>query len=126
MTKKTGCFSGYGLVEVLAALLILSIALLAFTKVIMFSFHTYRNSQLKFKLQQTLSFHQNQLMARSFDHSSLKQGRHATKDGGMTVMWRVSDRSSDLKAIHLRIEMNRQVRRRLFYKSRYIKGVNHE
>jgi Tfp pilus assembly protein PilV len=124
--KRFESFSGYGLVEVLAALLILSITLLAFTKVIIFSFHTYRNSRLKFKLQQTLCFYQNQLVARSFDHTSLTQGRHEADENDVAVTWQVTDRSPDLKVIHLKVVFKTQTRKCRFYKSRYIKGVDNE
>ena len=124
--KKCRHVKGYGLVEVLAALLILSIGLLAFTKAIVFSFHTYRNSVLKFKLQQTLCFHQNHLMAKPFNHDSLQQGNHKTTDRGVWVKWNVKDESPNLKSIHLFVEWKAQQRKRLFYKSRFIKGVKNE
>ena len=120
--KKSRQQMGYGLVEVLAAMLILSIGILAFTKAIVFSFHTYRNSVLKFKLQQTLSFHQNQLMAKPFNDPSLQQGSYKITEKGAVVRWQVTDESSSLKSIYLSVEWKKQQRRRLFYKSIFIRG----
>ena len=124
--KKSKHPMGYGLVEVLAALLILSIGMLALTRAIVFSFHTYRNSVLKFKLQQTLSFHQNQLVAKPFNDPSLQPGRYKITDRGAVVRWQVTDESSTLKSIHLSVELKKQQRRSFFYKSIFIMGVKNE
>lgn len=112
--------NGFTLVEVLVALLLISLTLVSAAGTIIFALAEYRESVTRFTLVQKMENCRNELLAKSFDSSGLADGEYARQDEKITLNWHIESLSPELKRIRLSASYKVYKQKIYFYKSKFI------
>lgn len=118
--------NGFTLLEVMAALLLTTVAMVFFVRVAGHVVQAGRLSRLGFDRRQLLENVMQEMSALAFDHPRLSPGGTAWREKGWDMTAEVTQESDSLKCIRLTAGRGDDRRRLVFCRSRFIQEGQHE
>ena len=117
MIKK----NGFTLIEVLISLFIVVLAILLISKTIISSIYVYQDSLQRFNLLNIYTNCKNELISKPFDSEDLKAGEYSLRKGLINLQWKITNFSSVLKKIELKVWDKKRSKKGYFINSYLLK-----
>jgi type II secretory pathway pseudopilin PulG len=117
---------GFTLIETLAALALVMLAVLFSAQVMFFALGQSRQADLRFQLLETDDYYKNYLVSLPFSAPDLADGSHQQVSQAFTVSWRVETAEAGLKRIRLLATGPNYALPLVFFKSRFIQEVKND
>jgi hypothetical protein len=117
---------GFTLIETLASLALLMLAVLFSARIVVFALDHSRNSSLRFRLIETSDYYKNYLSSLPFSAPDLADGSHRQDSQRFIVTWRVEPAVDGLKKINLLVAGPNYSLPMAFYKSHFIQEVKND
>lgn len=114
---------GFTLIETLAALAVVLLAVLSNARILVAALAQNRGSVQRFRLLEKLDYYKNYLSSLPLDAADLAAGSHGRREGDMRIDWRVEDASAALKRVRLRATAGGRALPLLLYRSRFLLAV---
>jgi len=112
--------NGFTLIEVIVSFIVITLGVIALSRVTIFSLHFTKNCQNRFLLTQSFLNWQNTLLAKSFEAEELTSGLHSLAQNGLKISWQVTEISATLKKIELKVADHNIQKKGYFYKSKIL------
>jgi prepilin-type N-terminal cleavage/methylation domain-containing protein len=117
---------GFTLIETLASLSLLLLAVLFSARVTVFALAQARNSQMRIRLIEKLDYYKNYLSSLSLAAPELAEGDHQQESREFRVSWRVTAAGIFLKRIDLLAATPNYSLPLVFYKSKFIQEAQND